>query len=110
MQAFENFITAAKSGGGEGLNGGMAELGGLGTRTASPFTQFLPAPRELQQKKPIETRASLAFLLSDRGNFFREFLLDEVKLKNFDQLMTFLGPRNATPEVHLCIQHCSSLK
>uniref|UniRef100_A0A0A0LL41 Protein kinase domain-containing protein n=1 Tax=Cucumis sativus TaxID=3659 RepID=A0A0A0LL41_CUCSA len=104
MQAFENFITAAKSGGGEGLNGGMAELGGLGTRTASPFTQFLPAPRELQQKKPIETRASLAFLLSDRGNFFREFLLDEI-VKGIDaitreqlvRLMSIFGLRNTTP-------------
>ncbi|KAI7997963.1 hypothetical protein LOK49_LG10G00446 [Camellia lanceoleosa] len=27
MQAFENFITAAKSGGGEDLNGDMAEFG-----------------------------------------------------------------------------------
>lgn len=78
MQAFENFITAAKSGGGEDLNGDMAELGGLEMRAASPFPQFLPAPRGFQQKQPIETRASLAFLLSDRGNFFREFLLDEV--------------------------------
>jgi aarF domain-containing kinase len=26
----------------------------------------------------VETRAALAFLLSDKGNFFREFLLDEV--------------------------------
>ncbi|XP_022138474.1 uncharacterized protein LOC111009639 [Momordica charantia] len=106
MQAFENFITAAKSGGGEDLNGDMAELGGLKSQTASafrPFPQFLPAPREFQQKQPIETRASLAFLLSERGNFFREFLLDEI-VKGIDavtreqlvRLMSIFGLGNAT--------------
>ncbi|CAK9329276.1 unnamed protein product [Citrullus colocynthis] len=104
MQAFENFITAAKSGGGEDLNGDMAELGGLETGAASPFPQFLPTPRGFQQKQPIETRASLAFLLSDRGNFFREFLLDEI-VKGIDaitreqlvRLMSIFGLRNTTP-------------
>ncbi|XVF65098.1 hypothetical protein PTKIN_Ptkin09bG0219500 [Pterospermum kingtungense] len=59
MQAFENFITAAKT---------------------------------------------LAFLLSEKGNFFREFLLDEI-VKGIDaltreqlvQLMSVLGIRNAAP-------------
>lgn len=76
MQAFENFITAAKSGGGESLNGRMAELGILQSQTNSiiPF----PSSSAYQTEQPIQTRAALAFLLSDKGNFFREFLLDEV--------------------------------
>lgn len=67
MQAFESFITAAKSGGGEQLNGRMAELGIL----------------QAQAQQPIQTRAALAFILSDKGNFFREFLLDEVLIDIF---------------------------
>lgn len=75
MQAFENFIDAAKSGGGEDLNGGMAELGFLQPQTNS----FLPAfSSSSSRTQPIQTRAALGFLLSDKGNFFREFLLDEV--------------------------------
>ena len=77
MQAFENFITAAKSGGGEDLNGDMAELGLLQRQTENAFPILLPNP---SQQEPIRTRAALAFLLSDKGNFFREFLLDEVLL------------------------------
>lgn len=76
MQAFENFITAAKSGGGEDLNGNMADLGILKSQTSYSFPAFpamLPQPEQ-----PVRTRAALAFLLSDRGNFFREFILDEV--------------------------------
>lgn len=98
MQAFENFITAAKSGGGEDLSGDMAGLGGLKSQTSSSFLQLLPAPREFEQNQPIETRASLAFLLSDRGNFFREFLLDEVSSRTTFviyfryNLTTFFGP------------------
>lgn len=80
MQAFENFITAAKSGGGEDLNGNMAELGILPSQTGN----FLPGFQLIlsQPGKPVQTRAALAFLLSDQGNFFREFILDEVILKN----------------------------
>lgn len=76
MQAFENFITAAKSGGGEDLNGDMAELGILQSQTGYIF----PALQSWasQPTQPIQTRAALGFLLSDKGNFFREFLLDEV--------------------------------
>ncbi|XP_059278322.1 uncharacterized protein LOC132032673 isoform X1 [Lycium ferocissimum] len=75
MQAFENFITAAKSGGGESLNGRMAELGIMQTQTNSviPF----PSSSAYQTEQPIQTRAALALLLSDKGIFFREFLLDE---------------------------------
>ncbi|XVE81406.1 hypothetical protein DITRI_Ditri15bG0060900 [Diplodiscus trichospermus] len=102
MQAFENFITAAKSGGGENLNGDMAELGILQTQGNFAFPRFLPS--ESQSKQPIQTRAALAFLLSEKGNFFREFLLDEI-VKGIDaltreqlvQIMSLLGVRNAAP-------------
>lgn len=78
MQAFENFITAAKSGGGEDLNGGMAELGILQSPTSQGFLLpgFPSAPSQAGTR--LQTRAALSFLLSDKGNFFREFLLDEV--------------------------------
>jgi aarF domain-containing kinase len=82
MQAFENFITAAKSGGGESMNGDMAELGMLQSQTGYIFPGFLSSAS--QPTQPIQTRAALAFLLSEKGNFFREFLLDEVL-----QLLTF---------------------
>lgn len=100
MQAFENFITAAKSGGGESMNGDMAELGVLQNQTS-----FLPGfPLSTQSEQPIQTRAALAFLLSDKGNFFREFLLDEI-VKGIDALtreqlvkvMAILGIGNAAP-------------
>ncbi|XP_027333596.1 uncharacterized protein LOC113848331 isoform X3 [Abrus precatorius] len=103
MQAFENFITAAKSGGGENLNGNMAELGIL-TRSQSEylllgFQSVMPQPQQ-----PVQTRAALTFLVSDRGNFFREFLLDEI-VKGIDavtreqlvRIMSLLGIQNATP-------------
>ncbi|KAJ6428318.1 hypothetical protein OIU84_023693 [Salix udensis] len=73
MQAFESFITAAKSGGGESMNGDMAELGMLQSQTGYIFPGFLSSAS--QQTQPIQTRAALAFLLSEKGNFFREFLL-----------------------------------
>ncbi|QCE05590.1 hypothetical protein DEO72_LG9g594 [Vigna unguiculata] len=103
MQAFENFITAAKSGGGEDMNGNMAELGILTTRQSE---YLLPGFQSvmLQPQQPVQTRAALAFLLSDRGNFFREFLLDEI-VKGIDAVtreqlvrtMSLLGIQNATP-------------
>ncbi|ONK79582.1 uncharacterized protein A4U43_C01F7840 [Asparagus officinalis] len=102
MQAFENFITAAKSGGGEDLNGNMAELGILQSQTSYSFPGF---PTALSQPvQPVQTRAALAFLLSDKGNFFREFILDEI-VKAIDalsrdqlvQITAFLGIRNAAP-------------
>ncbi|KAI4338245.1 hypothetical protein L6164_016588 [Bauhinia variegata] len=104
MQAFENFITAAKSGGGENLNGNMAELGLLPGRT--PY--LLPGVQSValvpQTQQPVQTRAALAFLLSDKGNFFREFLLDEI-VKGIDavtreqlvRIMSILGIQNAAP-------------
>ncbi|TYH92597.1 hypothetical protein ES332_A13G193100v1 [Gossypium tomentosum] len=41
MQAFENFIIATKSGGGENLNGDMAELGLLQRQVDISFPRFL---------------------------------------------------------------------
>ncbi|GMN62523.1 hypothetical protein TIFTF001_031593 [Ficus carica] len=101
MQAFENFITAAKSGGGEEMNGDMAELGILQRSSQNAFPVLLPA---LSQQEPVQTRAALAFLLSDKGNFFREFLLDEI-VKGIDavtreqlvRIMALLGLANPTP-------------
>ncbi|KAL2463271.1 Protein kinase superfamily protein [Forsythia ovata] len=106
MQAFENFIDAAKSGGGESMNGSMAELGIL----QSPKNNLLPvysangSQTLAIQTQPIQTRAALAFLISDKGNFFREFLLDEI-VKGIDavtreqlvQIMAFFGIGNLSP-------------
>ncbi|OVA14177.1 Protein kinase domain [Macleaya cordata] len=100
MQAFENFITAAKSGGGRELNGGMADLGSLQSQTDYLLPGFSPNVSRLEQ--PIETRAALAFLLSDKGNFFRDFLMDEI-VKGIDavsreqmvQIMAALGIGNS---------------
>ncbi|XP_042520450.1 uncharacterized protein sll0005-like [Macadamia integrifolia] len=102
MQAFENFITAAKSGGGENLKGNMAGLGLLQSQTQYILPGFLPTT--LQPEQPIQTRAALAFLLSDKGSFFREFLLDEV-VKGIDavsreqlvQIMAILRIGNSAP-------------
>ncbi|KAF2314119.1 hypothetical protein GH714_022385 [Hevea brasiliensis] len=102
MQAFENFITAAKSGGGENLNGNMAELGILQSQTGYNYPGF--ALISSQPTQPIQTRAALAFLLSEKGNFFREFLLDEI-VKGIDavtreqlvQILAVLGVGNAAP-------------
>ncbi|XP_026400957.1 uncharacterized protein LOC113296820 [Papaver somniferum] len=100
MQAFESFITAAKSGGGGELNGSMADLGSLQNQTdyqVPGFSQNVSRPEQ-----PIETRAALGFLLSEKGNFFREFLLDEI-VKGIDavsreqtvQIMAALGVGNS---------------
>ncbi|PIN15423.1 putative unusual protein kinase [Handroanthus impetiginosus] len=101
MQAFENFIDAAKSGGGENLNGRMAELGILPNQTNTLLPVFIGGSSQTQ---PIQTRAALGFILSDKGNFFREFLLDEL-VKGIDavtreqlvQIMAFLGIGNVSP-------------
>lgn len=84
MQAFESFITAAKSGGGEELSGDMAGLGIMQSRTNLMSLGF---PSGASQTQPIQTRAALAFLLSEKGNFFREFLLDEVLLHPIMRLL-----------------------
>ncbi|KAJ4894437.1 Protein kinase superfamily protein [Raphanus sativus] len=102
MQAFETFITAAKSGGGEDMNGGMAELALIQNQTTSLVPSF-PAGAS-QPNQPAQTRVALSFLLSEKGNFFREFLLDEI-VKGIDaitreqlvQAMAVFGFRNAPP-------------
>ncbi|CAH2052855.1 unnamed protein product, partial [Thlaspi arvense] len=102
MQAFETFITAAKSGGGEDMNGGMAELALMQNQTSGLVSMF-PASAS-QPNQPAQTRVALSFLLSEKGNFFREFLLDEI-VKGIDaitreqlvQAMAVFGFRNATP-------------
>ncbi|KAL1832342.1 hypothetical protein ACET3Z_001993 [Daucus carota] len=101
MQAFESFITAAKSGGGEELSGDMAGLGIVQSQTNFMSLGF---PSSVSQTQPIQTRAALAFILSEKGNFFREFLLDEV-VKGIDaitrqqlvQVMALLGIGNTAP-------------
>ncbi|CAL5443247.1 unnamed protein product [Camellia sinensis] len=49
----------------------------------SPYFHFhlvhLNQSSQFKHEQPIQTRAALAFLLSEKGNFFREFLLDESK-------------------------------
>ncbi|KAI7998981.1 hypothetical protein LOK49_LG10G01300 [Camellia lanceoleosa] len=70
MQAFENFITAAKSGGGEDLNGDMAELGILQIQRSNVPVFPFPFSSSSQSEQPIQTRAAWAFLLSEKGNFF----------------------------------------
>ncbi|KAL2897512.1 hypothetical protein RDABS01_039295 [Bienertia sinuspersici] len=75
MQAFENFTVSAKSGGGEAMNGRMAELGILQSGQSNGIVGFSSNSSPNQQ---LQTRAALGFLLSDKGNFFREFLLDEI--------------------------------
>ena len=88
MQAFETFITAAKSGGGEDLNGDMAELGILQIQRSN--VPVFPFPfSSSQSKQPIQTRAALGFLLSEKGDFFREFLLDEVIQRSSFTPMSF---------------------
>nr|CAB3451492.1 unnamed protein product [Digitaria exilis] len=103
MQAFENFIRAAKSGGGENLKGNMAELADIGSQ---PSTSLVPVfPMAIAQpEQPVKARAALAFLLSERGNFFREFILDEivkaidaVSREQFIQIAASFGIGNATP-------------
>lgn len=58
------------------MNGDMDELGLLQRQANISFLRFLPS--ESQSKQLVQTRVALGFLLSEKGNFFREFLLDEV--------------------------------
>ncbi|KAL5702511.1 hypothetical protein ACHQM5_027723 [Ranunculus cassubicifolius] len=102
MQAFETFITAARSGGGEEMEGDMAGLGDLQNSSGFVLPGF-PSPAS-QTDQPIKTRAALVFLLSEKGNFFREFLLDEI-VKGIDavsreqmvQILGAFGIRNSVP-------------
>lgn len=72
MEAFETFTLAAKSGGGEEMQGSRAFSGAVAGK--SPLAGGLGA----QKKGTVQTRAALNFLISEQGDFFREFILDEV--------------------------------
>jgi hypothetical protein len=76
MEAFETFTTSARSGGGDKMQGSMASLGLVSVRT----TAQLPAPwvSSQQLEQGVQMRTALAFIVSDQGQFFREFILDEV--------------------------------
>lgn len=63
MQAFESFITAAKSGRREELSGDMAGLGIMQSQTNFMSLGF---PSSVSQTQPIQTRPALAFLLSEK--------------------------------------------
>lgn len=73
LEAFETFAAAAKSGGGGELQGNMASYG------------LVPAgniqwPSPTLQNRRVQTRTALLFIFSEQGEFFREFILDEVRL------------------------------
>jgi aarF domain-containing kinase len=103
LQALEKFVAVKDKGDGaafkvDGLRGGM-DLGtggdfvgtkavsGAGVTPASVATAAstnggVPAPSSPQQKGPSSSAAArdaLRFLFSDEGDFFREFILDEVR-------------------------------
>eukprot|EP00249_Psilotum_nudum_P018128 c26650_g1_i1 orf=156-2624(+) len=81
LEAFETFITAAKSGGGEQMKGNMAALGLMPLQNAGSFLN----PRSTVRQQQVQTRVALAFLFSEQGEFFREFILDEV-VKGIDAI------------------------
>lgn len=74
MEAFETFTVAAKSGGGEELQGSRAFSGAVAGKSPAASGSF-PV---VDQRGGVETRAALSFLISEQGEFFREFILDEV--------------------------------
>lgn len=106
MQAFENFIVAAKSGGGQNLNGRMAELGILQSQQSSGVWNI--SSNTAKSEPQTQTRVALSFLLSDKGNFFREFLLDEI-VKGIDavtreqlvNIVSSLGIGNVAPAMRI---------
>ncbi|CAK9230427.1 unnamed protein product [Sphagnum jensenii] len=83
MEAFETFTTSARSGGGDQMQGSMASLGLVSVRTPAQ----LPAPwvSSQQLEQGVQMRTALAFIVSDQGQFFREFILDEV-VKGIDAI------------------------
>eukprot|EP00252_Welwitschia_mirabilis_P024546 TRINITY_DN7324_c0_g1_i1.p1 TRINITY_DN7324_c0_g1~~TRINITY_DN7324_c0_g1_i1.p1 ORF type:complete len:797 (+),score=157.28 TRINITY_DN7324_c0_g1_i1:88-2478(+) len=82
MEAFENFATAARSGGGEDMLGNM---GNLGTLQVQSMQSFLGLNDSTLPQQNVQTRAALAFLLSKQGAFFRDFILDEI-VKGIDAI------------------------
>jgi aarF domain-containing kinase len=73
MEAFESFTVAAKSGGGEELQGSRAFSGAVAGKSSAAGGSLAR-----QQQGGVQTRAALSFLISEQGEFFREFILDEV--------------------------------
>lgn len=71
MEAFETFTKAAKSGGGEEMQGSRAFSGSVAGKSALAPTL---------KQGGVQTRAALTFLISEQGDFFREFILDEVSV------------------------------
>ncbi|KAG2265993.1 hypothetical protein Bca52824_073072 [Brassica carinata] len=95
MQAFETFITAAKSGGGEDMNGGMAELALMQNQTTSLVPSF-PASAS-QPNQPAQT-SRLVFSAFEKGNFFRIVKgIDAITREQLVQAMAVFGFRNAPP-------------
>ncbi|GLJ04873.1 hypothetical protein SUGI_0005350 [Cryptomeria japonica] len=84
MEAFETFTKAVRSGGGDEIIGNMANLGMLQVNSPLSIQSQLQDPAVQAQEK-IQTRAALAFLLSEQGDFFREFILDEI-VKGIDAI------------------------
>jgi hypothetical protein len=76
MEAFETFTTSARSGGGDKMQGSMASLGLVSVRTPAQLPAPLVSSQQLEQG--VQMRTALAFIVSDQGQFFREFILDEV--------------------------------
>lgn len=74
MEAFESFTVAAKSGGGEELQGSRAFSGAVAGKSPAAGGSLA----RQQQQGGVQTRAALSFLISEQGEFFREFILDEV--------------------------------
>lgn len=84
MEAFETFTLAARSGGGQGLEGSMANLGVIPVSSSASTLGVI-------QQQQVQTRAALAFLFSAEGDFFREFILDEVWHPILNSLLRKLG-------------------
>ncbi|KAL2632941.1 hypothetical protein R1flu_004420 [Riccia fluitans] len=76
LEAFETFAAAAKTGGGDELKGNMASYGII------PSYQW---PSPAMQNRRVQTRTALLFIFSEQGEFFREFILDEV-VKGIDAI------------------------
>lgn len=100
MEAFETFTLAAKSGGGEEMQGSRAFSGAVAGK--SPLAGGLGAR---QQQGGVQTRAALNFLISEQGDFFREFILDEVLYARID----FSGILASTADVKIQILPCCPL-
>ncbi|CAM6088773.1 unnamed protein product [Calypogeia fissa] len=81
MEAFETFTAAARTGGGSEMQGNMASLGFIPAISSSNSLWLQPGPSQNQLKpavQPGQTRTALLFIFSEQGEFFREFILDEV--------------------------------